>query len=150
MSDLSLPIFDRSASAQEALAGMRRLGISGAVALHQGGFRLYTAGQVVVAISENPDVTLVDMTPARELNPSLPRDRRSSGNAYLIASVRDAASRESIEGSNEIVFSVEAELFNVLQGSPQDCYCKVDGKPVPGGKTGADCPDGHSSSVRCV
>lgn len=148
MPDLSLPILDRSASAKEALTAMKEDAKSGVIAHSQGQFWLYSAGQVVVALSENPDVTLAEIQPTKELNAQLPPKWKTS--AYSIISARYAGSAELVKGLHDIVFSVERDWFDALQASPQDCYCKVDGKPVAGGATGADCPDGHRGSVRCV
>jgi len=35
------------------------------------------------------------------------------------------------------------------QGSPRDCYCTHDRKPVTRGKNHGTCPDGHVGAVRC-
>lgn len=153
MSDLSLPVLDRNATARDALAQMKQRAISGIVARHEGRFLLYTAGQVVVALSENPDVTLAVLDPERELSPILPQNREATRSGYSIAVRHHADFGAKDKGKDELreaTFSVEAGLLRLLQGGPEDCYCKVDGKPVADGKTGDDCPDGHRGSVRCV
>lgn len=146
MVDLSLPMLDRTASCEEALAAMKEHGRSGVIVQDRGRFLLYGAGHVVVALADNSTVTLAEIKPTTELR----RYRQRKVRGYSIASVRGARFLGDMEGSPKILFSVEGDLLDALQASPQDCYCRVDGKPVPGGKTGSDCPEGHRGSVRCV
>ena len=145
MADLSLPILDRTASGEEALAAMKEHGRSGVIVQRGERFWLYGAGHVVLALADNSAATLAEIEPTTEL---YPWQRRASG--YSMDLLRAARFPGDQEGSSKILLSLEGDLLGVLQASPQDCYCKVDGKPVPGGKTGSDCPDGHRGSVRCV
>jgi hypothetical protein len=146
MADLSLPILDRTASGEEALAAMKEHGRSGVIVQRGERFWLYGAGHVVLALADNSGATLADIKPTTELYPY--RQNRASGSpTALLGAARFLGDQD---GSPKIVFSLEDDLLDVLQASPQDCYCKVDGKPVPGGKTGSDCPYGHRGSVRCV
>ncbi len=144
MADLSLPIVDRTASGEEALAAMKEHGRSGVIVQKGERFWLYGAGHVVLALADNSTATLAEIKPTTELYPY----QRGSG--YSMDLLRTARFPGDQEGSSKILLSLESDLLDVLQASPQDCYCKVDGKPVPGGKTGSDCPDGHRGSVRCV
>ena len=144
MADLSLPIVDRTASGEEALAAMKEHGRSGVIVQKGERFWLYGAGHVVLALADNSTATLAEIKPTTELYPY----QRGSG--YSMDSLRAARFPGDQEGSPKILLSLEGDLLDVLQASPQDCYCKVDGKPVTGGKTGSDCPDGHRGSVRCV
>jgi hypothetical protein len=146
MADLSLPILDRTASGEEALAAMKEHGRSGVIVQRGERFWLYGAGHVVLALADNSGATLADIKPTTELYPY--RQNRASGSST--ASLRAARFLGDQDGSPKILLSLEGDLLDVLQASPQDCYCKVDGKPVPGGKTGSDCPYGHRGSVRCV
>jgi hypothetical protein len=146
MADLSLPILDRTASGDEALTAMKQHGRSGVIVQSGERFWLYGAGHLVLALADNSTATLAEIEPTTELYPY--RQNRASG--YSIASLRAARFPGDQEGAPKILLSLEGDLLDVLQASPQDCYCKVDGKPVPGGKTGSDCPDGHRGSVRCI
>jgi hypothetical protein len=146
MADLSLPILDRTASGEEALAAMKEHGRSGVIVQKGKRFWLYGAGHVVLALADNSTATLAEIEPTIELH----RHQQRKASGYSTASLRTARFPGDQEGSPKILLSVESDLMDILQASPQDCYCKVDGKPVPGGKTGSDCPDGHRGSVRCV
>jgi hypothetical protein len=100
----------------------------------------------VLALADNSRATLAEIEPTTELYPY--RQNRATGSSQ--ASLGAARFPGDQEGAPKILLSLEGDLLDALQASPQDCYCKVDGKPVPGGKTGSDCPYGHRGSVRCV
>jgi hypothetical protein len=146
MADLSLPVLDRTASGEEALAAMREHGRSGVIVQRGERFWLYGAGHVVLALADNSGARLAEIKPTTELYPY--RQNRASRSST--ASLSTARFLGDQEGSPKILLSLDSGLLNVLQASPQDCYCRVDGKPVPGGKAGSDCPDGHHGSVRCI
>jgi hypothetical protein len=61
---------------------------------------------------------------------------------------KTAMSRAGI--SRNITYALGPDLLRTLDAGPKDCYCRVDGQSVVGGRNGADCPDGHRGSVRCV
>jgi len=144
MADLLLPILDRTTSAKEALGMMKEHGRSGVIVRTGERFWLYGAGHVVLGLANNPTATLAEIEPITELH------HYEKAVGYSMASLRAARFPGDYEGSHEYLLSLKRDLLDILQASPQDCYCKVDGKPVPGGKTGSDCPDGHRGSVRCV
>ena len=86
MVDLSLPILDRTASGEEALAAMKEHGRSGVIVKERGRFWLYGAGHVVVALADDSTVTLAEIEPTIELHPYQQEKERG----YSIASVRGA------------------------------------------------------------
>jgi CBS domain-containing protein len=70
MADLSLPILDRTASGEEALAAMKEHGRSGVIVQRGKRFWLYGAGHGVLALADNSAATLEDIKPTIELYPS--------------------------------------------------------------------------------
>ena len=146
MADIMMPILDGNPFAREAIAMMRQHSRSGVIVQESGGFWLYLASEVVIALAEDPSARLSGVKPARQLSPDL--------SAGTIAFLTEPGLRSRLTGASRSVgnvwFAVDEDLLTSLLAGPRDCYCKVDGKPVPGGTTGSNCPDGHSASVRCV
>ena len=146
MPNLDLPFLRLDAKADVALDLMRHRSKSGVVGHSGGRYWLFAAWQVVIALSDSPSVTLMELKPLQELH--LTRNSRTFDAA------EDSGHRISLVGSlqEDIAshFGIDRATFTMLEGSPLDCYCRVDGKPVSGGQTGTDCPDGHHNSVRCV
>lgn len=146
MPDLDLPLLRLDAKARDAFDLMRHRSTSGVVGHVDDRYWLFAAWQVVTALSDNPSVNLSDIRPLREMHP----DRKSR----IFDEAGISGHRISLAGQpqGDLVshFRIDEVTFAMLEGSPHDCYCRVDGKPVPDGQTGTDCPDGHHNSVRCA
>ncbi len=154
MVDLLLPIVDASAPAIEALRLMREHSLSAVIAHANKRFWLYTASQVVMSLADDYSSRLADVESTVELH-SQPKRKRLTRSLGLrrdspgMAKLKEALSGSSLQPQG-IMFAVDQNLIPLLEATPKDCYCRVDGKAVAGGTTGADCPDGHRGSVRCI
>jgi hypothetical protein len=153
MADLLLPVIDASVSALEAMDLMRSHSLSGVIAHKDNKFQLYTASQIVSRLADDRSSRLADVE-STELHSRRKRSRtmRSLGlrpDSPGIAAVKDALAGSS-RTPRSVLFSVDASLIPLLEATPRDCYCRVDGKAVVGGTNGGDCPYGHRGSVRCI
>jgi hypothetical protein len=146
-----LPVLDVAEPAAEALRLMRAHRCSGILAPAGEHFRLYEAAQIVIALAESPQATLADVAPSALLGPFEGRSGQALVRPKPVPSARVLGSglRRPIT-SLPISRVPDVELVRRLATAPRDCYCRIDFKPVEGGTSGADCPDGHRNSVRCV
>src|SRR5262245_60001460 len=135
---LTLPLIAATASAREALELMRAHQRSGVIVMAGDGSRLYIAAPVVVTFAADPLARLIDI-PASWLPPAVTQSG-SEGNVVPAAAMADITFE-----SDRLDTDIAA-----LSAAPRDCYCRADLKPVAGGRTGGDCPDGHHGTVRCV
>lgn len=130
---------------------MRKYRRSGVLSAVGGGWRLYDAAHVVITLAENPDAPLSAVA-ARRVGPGLIID--STIAVVEIAVAKTAGKRVARRGvspsTGAALPGIDREQARVLAAGPKDCYCRVDLKPVTGGSTGGDCPNGHRGSVRCV
>lgn len=131
---------------------MRDGALSGVAMIADGQCWLYEAAQVVVALADNPSARLADVPSTAVLTPSADAGVGSPAARFLF--VRSSSTKRTAgsltAGAPKVTYEVDPDLIRALAASPKDCYCRIDLKPVTGGRTGADCPDGHQRSVRCV
>jgi len=113
-----------------------------------GGWRLYDAAHVVITLAEDPEAPL-SAVPARSVTATL----SAGGTVAVLATTRgpSVARRRGRRGVSPAgPGGIDRAQAQMLSASPRDCYCRVDHKPVAGGRSGGDCPNGHRGSVRCV
>jgi hypothetical protein len=153
MADLMLPVIDASVSALEAMDLMRSHSLSGVIGHKDKNFRLYTASQVVSRLADDRSARLADVE-STELHSQRKRSRTMRSLGLRLDSPGIAAVKAALAGSSRSPrsawFSVAASLIPLLEATPRDCYCRVDGKSVAGGTNGGDCPFGHHGTVRCI
>ena len=145
--ELNLPGLDTGATAEDAFLQMQAAGVSGAVALVGGSWRLYEAVDVVLTLAGNRAARLIDVPHAQVLEPV------SATEEDAVALVRPNVAKPIVFGASRGLavpaLRADIELLDRLEAAPRDCYCGVDRKPVRGGVAGGNCPDGHVGSVRC-
>jgi len=146
---LTLPLIEPAESARDALKLMRKFKRSGVLTLRGGHWWLYDAARIVIALSENPGASLGEVR-ATKLDAAV----SPMGHVASIAMNRPQASSRrrglAVRGTMGAARRLTATMLETLAAGPYDCYCVKDKKPVPGGRTGGDCPYGHRQSVNCV
>jgi hypothetical protein len=152
-STLRLPAVDvdTDTPASFALRLMRARGRSGVIGRGFDGVWLYSAAALVIAIADDPDVRLANVPPTAGVS-----DFQDLFNFCIVTPrsferIEEPFPGRSLDsGPSPMQWKTQPALFRSLAASPHDCYCRVDGKPVEGGRTGGDCPYGHDGAVRCV
>lgn len=130
---------------------MHEYGRSGVLS-YIGGWRLYDAAHVVIALADNPAAPLTAV-PASSIAGAV----RTDGTVAVLDTAgrtfedRRRTRRGVSPATGVALPGIDRERAQVLAAGPRDCYCRVDLKPVAGGSSsGGDCPKGHRGSVRCV
>lgn len=150
-----VPLVSSSSSLGQALAVMKSRRRSGIVASDGGQYWLFDAPTVVIAVSEHgPDMPLLDLLDRQPVHPAEPARPELTTKRALRHWLDRFGVRYAIFGTSQLSVTIATyseTLRMALEPSPQDCYCKVDKKPVPNGRTGGNCgTPGHTGSVRCV
>ncbi|MGA2736732.1 MAG: hypothetical protein ABSG65_04700 [Bryobacteraceae bacterium] len=156
------PVYDSGLNLQNALSFLKQENRSAIVVQEGNSYALAEVPDMVIAAAEKTATELKQLTTLVPLT-VLPFSAISEGlldfrNPSTISSLErylDALQQRfvilAVTPARALVASRHEPDMTPLQASPQDCYCKIDRKPVSPGVRYGNCPHDskHVGTVRC-